>query len=193
MPRIEAPTLAEHRDRRRASLLAAGRELALSQGGRAVTMSAVAASAGLSRTAVYEYFPSTDALLASLVVAEMGRWTDDITTALAAAPTPEEKVRTYVRASLAYVAEGHHRLAAAILEVPMPPECLEALGHLRDELAAPLAAALDDLGVPDAPRAAAHVHGVVEASTRRIEAGSPAGPEIAAAEEFALGGVRALA
>ncbi len=193
MPRIEAPTLAEHRDRRRASLLAAGRELAMSLGGRGVTMSAVAARAGLSRTAVYEYFPSTDALLASLAVEELRRWTDDITAALAGAPTPEEKVRAYVRASLTYVAEGNHRLAAAILQVPMPPECAAALGHMRDELATPLAAALDDLGVRDAYRAAAQVHGVVEASTRRIEAGAAAGPEIGAAEDFAMGGVRALA
>ena len=58
MPRITAPTVAEHRDQRWADLVAAGQELLVTEGPDAVTMTAVAARAGLSRTAVYEYFLS---------------------------------------------------------------------------------------------------------------------------------------
>ena len=193
MPRIEAPTLAEHRDRRRTALLAAARDVALEQGGRAVTMAAVASRTGLSRPAVYEYFSSSDALLATLVVEEMTRWTTDVGAALAAAGTAEERVRTFVRSSLQYVADGHHRLATAIAEVPMPRECLEQLGAMRRTLAEPLAAALRELGAADAERAADFVQGVVTAATRRLEAGAPASSEIPAAEAFALGGISSRA
>ena len=65
MPRIAAPTVAEHRDMRRASLLAAARDLLREGGSSALTMGALASATGLSRPTVYEYFPSTDAVIAA--------------------------------------------------------------------------------------------------------------------------------
>ena len=78
MPRIDAPTVAEHRDMRRASLLAAARDLLREGGSGALTMGALAQATGLSRPAVYEYFPSTDAVIAHLVVEELRRWHEQI-------------------------------------------------------------------------------------------------------------------
>ena len=97
-------------------------------------------------------------------------------------------VQTYPDAD-ALVAAAGDRLATAIAEVPMPQECMEQLGAMRRTLAEPLAAALRELGVADAERAADFVQGVVTAATRRLEAGAPASSEIPAAEAFALGGI----
>src|SRR5210317_1746714 len=108
MPRIDAPTITEHRDQRRAALLAAGHELVLSGGPRAVTMTAVAARAGLSRTAVYEYFASTEDLLAAVLGERMTAWTADVEGALAAAEDPRDKIATYVRVSLELIKDGSH-------------------------------------------------------------------------------------
>ena len=105
---------------RRSALLNAGRELALEHGGRQVTMAAVAARSGLSRPAVYEYFDSTEALLSELAVVELAAWTEEIGTAVERAKSPTDKVRAYIRASLAYIASGRHDLADAIGDAVLP-------------------------------------------------------------------------
>ena len=61
MPRIDAPTVAEHHAQRRAALLAAAEELLAEQGVEAVTPAAVGARAGLARSSVYQYFSSSPA------------------------------------------------------------------------------------------------------------------------------------
>jgi Transcriptional regulator len=110
VPRIDAPTITEHRDQRRAALLAAGHELVLSGGPTAVTMTAVAARAGLSRPAVYEYFSSTQDLLSAVLSERMEVWTQEVDRALAQETSPEEKVLTYVRVSLELISDGSHGL-----------------------------------------------------------------------------------
>ena len=58
MPRISAPTVAQHRMRQRDALLHAATELLVSGGLSAVTPAAVGAAAGLARPSVYQYFSS---------------------------------------------------------------------------------------------------------------------------------------
>ena len=52
MPKIQAPSLMAHRELRRQQLMAAAMELALSEGAQAITVAAVAAKAGLSRSSI---------------------------------------------------------------------------------------------------------------------------------------------
>jgi AcrR family transcriptional regulator len=68
MPKIETQTLSQHRDWRRSQLIDAAAAIALESGGEAVTVAAVAARAGLSRTSVYEYFASSADLAADLII-----------------------------------------------------------------------------------------------------------------------------
>jgi AcrR family transcriptional regulator len=71
MPRIHTENLSTHRDWRRTQLIQAAASIALESGGSAVTVAAVAARAGLSRTSVYEYFGSSAELAADLVIEEI--------------------------------------------------------------------------------------------------------------------------
>lgn len=193
MPRIDAPTIAEHRDQRRASLLAAGNELVLAGGPRAVTMTAVAARAGLSRTAVYEYFASTEDLLAAVLGERMTAWTADVEAALAATRTPQEKVATYVRVSLELIKDGSHGLLVLLSAETLPTHVRRQLSELHATLAAPLNSAVAELGVPDVDLATRYVQGVVEAAARRVAPGQDIDEETAAATSFVIAGLRALA
>ena len=116
MPRITAPTVAEHRDQRRVDLVAAGQELFVTEGPDAVTMTAVATRAGLSRTAVYEYFTSTDELVAVVLGDQMVLWQEALRQRLHAT-SPEtgdlDTVRIYVEVAMGLVADGHHSSGAA--------------------------------------------------------------------------------
>lgn len=193
MPRIDAPTIAEHRDQRRAALLAAGNELVLSGGPRAVTMTAVAALAGLSRTAVYEYFASTEDLLAAVLGERMTVWTADVESALAHARSPQEKIATFVRVSLELIKDGSHGLLVLLSAETLPTHVRRQLSELHATLAAPLSSAVRDLGVPDVDLATRYVQGVVEAAARRIEPGQDIYAETIAATTFAIAGLQSLA
>lgn len=170
MPRISAPTLAEHRDLRRASLLAAGAELIQAGGAPAVTMSAVASRAGLSRTAVYEYFPSTADLLAAVLAEQMQEWIEQVAALLAPEQSPEAAIRAYVRISLSMIHDGSHEIMALLAAETLSAPTRRHLGELHAQLAAPLIAAFADMGAADPMQCAFFAQGVVEAAARRVTA-----------------------
>ncbi len=158
-----------------------------------MTMTAVAARAGLSRTAVYEYFASTEDLLAAVLGERMSIWTAEVEGALAAAVDPEDKVATYVRVSLELIKDGSHGLLVLLSAETLPSHVRRQLTDLHATLAAPLSSAVRDLGVPDVDLATRYVQGVVEAAARRIEPGQDIFRETTAATAFVIAGLRALA
>ena len=154
-----------------------------------VTMAAVATRTGLSRSAVYEYYRSAADLIADVVVDELTAWIDHLAEVVRDIEDPGERLEAWIRASLAYVADGRHALVRAAGDATLPPVRRAQVQALHRELAAPVHNALVDLGTSDADRIASYIWGVVETATRHIEAGRPADDEVDAAIEFALAGV----
>lgn len=187
MPRIDAPTLAEHREQRRDALLNAASSVMRESG--TVTMSAVAERTGLSRTAVYEYYRSSADLIADVLVDELAAWIDHLAEAIDGIEDPRERLVTWIRAALAYVQDGRHALVRAAGDATLPPVRRAQVQTLHRDLAAPVYVALREIGVTDAERLASYVWGVVEAATRHIESGRAADDEVDAAIAFALAGV----
>ena len=186
MPRIDAPTLAEHREQRRDALLEAATTVMRESG--TVTMSAVAERTGLSRTAVYEYYRSSADLIADVLVDELAAWIDHLAEAIDGIADPRERLVTWIRAALAYVEDGRHALVRAAGDATLPPVRRAQVQTLHRDLAAPVYVALREIGVTDAQRLASYVWGVVEAATRHIESGRAADDEVDAAIAFALAG-----
>jgi len=195
VPRIAAPTVAEHRDQRRADLVAAGQELLVTKGSDAVTMTAVAARAGLSRTAVYEYFTSTDELVAVVLSDQMVPWQEALRQRLHAAP-PEtgdlDTVRIYVEVAMGLVADGHHSLVVLLTMDTLTEDVRHRLSAAHAAVAAPVGKALAQIGIRDVDQATNYVHAAIEAAARRITPGHDARAEIAAVTAFTVAGVRAL-
>lgn len=187
MPRIDAPTLAEHREQRRDALVEAAACVMRESG--TVTMAAVAQRTGLSRSAVYEYYRSAADLIADVVVDELTAWIDHLADAVEGVVDPRERLTAWIRASLAYVVDGRHALVRAAGDATLPPVRRAQVQSLHRELATPVHEALRDLGLKDADRVAAYVWGIVEAATRHIESGRPADDEVDAAITFTLAGV----
>jgi AcrR family transcriptional regulator len=187
MPKIAAPTVAEHREQRRDALLEAAASALREDGG--LTMAAVAKRAGLSRSAVYEYYSSAADLIADVVVDEMTLWIDHLAEVVDGVADPRERLERWIREALAYVADGRHALVRAAGDATLPPVRRAQVQALHRELAAPVGAALIELGVADAERLTSYIWGVVEVATRRIETGRPGDDEVDAAITFALAGV----
>lgn len=187
MPRISAATLAEHREQRRDALLDAAAAVLRERG--EVTVAAVASRAGISRTAVYEYYNSAADLIADVLVDELTAWIDHLENAVQGITDPEQRLRTWIVSALAYVADGRHSLVRAAGTADLPPVRRAQVQSLHRRLAASVHASLIDLGVDDAERMASYIWGVTEAATRHIEAGRDADEEIEAAVHFALAGI----
>ncbi len=172
MPRINAPTLAEHQVQRRADVVGAAVDLLIGSGPAAVTPAAVAAAAGLARSSVYQYFPSTGALVAVAVEQAFARATAALGAALAEAGTPGDRVSAYVDAALDAAIDGH-RPMASLAGADLPAECRDRVAELHDQMLEPLVAALRDLGVDDAAGVAGLVNAVLVAAAGQVVRGEP--------------------
>ena len=173
MPRIEAPTVAEHHQMRRAALIAAAGDLLAADGVEAVTLGAVGAASGLARSSVYQYFDSTGSLLAAVVEQEIPRATAHLAAVVARAGDPAEKVEAFVKASLRAATDDNHRAMTALGWADLPPQCQTRLAELHREQLAPLVGALTDLGARDPQITATLIYGLVRAAATAINTGAP--------------------
>jgi AcrR family transcriptional regulator len=193
MPKILAPNLALHRERRRQQLMSAAMELALAGGAESITVAAVAAKAGLARSSIYEYFPSSADLVTDLVIEELESYTQQLAQAVSGVEEPFLRIELWISESLRYVADGRHMLVKSLNTITTPDERKDEIlmGHRR--MMAPLQQSLLQTGITDVRGAAALLASVTDAASMRIDAGNEAELEIQTAVTFALAGLRALA
>lgn len=192
MPKISAPTLVEQRAWRRSQLLDAASAIALENGPTSITVSSVAARAGLSRTSFYDYFSSSSEIVAELISDELNSCTHYLNEKVAAVSAPEEAITAWIEGSLEYVADGRHLLARALSTIELSVERSSQIGIAHRKMLAPLSTPLAQLGIRDVRQALALIHATTESATRRIEAGTDSASEIESTRSFIIAGLRAL-
>jgi AcrR family transcriptional regulator len=193
MPKIETQTLSQHRDWRRSQLIEAAAAIALESGGAAITVAAVAARAGLSRTSVYEYFASSADLAADLVIDELNSFAQELKKISEAGSTPVEAIDLWIEGSLQYIADGRHLLAKALNAIDLPRNRSAAIGMAHGALLAPLRSKLEELGISDINFALTLIQSTTDGASRRIESGDDAELVITSTREFCIAGLTALA
>ena len=173
MPKIQAPTVAEHRAAQRAALLEAAREILAESGAEAAPgLAEVAARAGLARSSVYSYFRSREDLFDALVVDTLPRWTEYVVGQVSRARTPGAKVLAYVEANLHLVARGDHALMCAKAALGQGGDAVaESNRDFHENLQGPLREALAAHGADDPEHMADLVQSVVYSGSRMIEDG----------------------
>ena len=193
MPKIATKSLASHRDWRRNQLVEAAAAIALESGGAAITVAAVAARAGLSRTSVYEYFASSADLAADLVIDELNSFAQELKKISEAGSTPIEAIDLWIEGSLQYIADGRHLLAKALNAIDLPRNRSAAIGMAHGALLAPLRSKLEELGISDIKFAMTLIQSTTDGASRRIESGDDAELVIRSTREFCTAGLTALA
>ena len=171
MPRIDAPTVAAHHAMRHDAIVAAARETLVAEGVSAVTPAAVAAQAGLARTSVYQYYPSTGALVAAAVEAIFAEANAVLSGVVGRVGDPRERIHRYIAAALELAARNHgpfHPLSI----VDLPPMCRARVRELHEELLAPLHAAVEDLGVGDPEIVVGLAFGAISAAAQLVDHGT---------------------
>jgi AcrR family transcriptional regulator len=171
VPKISAPTVAEHRAQRLRTLLAAARDLVAEEGPDALTLGALAQRVGLSRPSVYEYFRSRDDLVAAIVEDEMPRWEAELTASVDQEASPADRIAAYVRAQLSMIRDGRHAAAVALSAHALGDDYRERIRAEHERLMLPLVSALRDAGIPE-PRLRAYlIQGVINAAVPLVAGG----------------------
>lgn len=176
MPRIDAPTVAEHRTRQRHALITAARAL-LAETGGLPSMHAVGRRAGLARSSVYEYFASSDDLMNAVIADVFPDWSQQVHERVAAAPTAGERVWAYIEANVDLFASSELAVAHALAKVVEPDVLRGPMKQFHSQLQIPLLEALAELGDPEPLAAAEMVDALIVHAWRPAEhtSGTPAG------------------
>lgn len=98
MPKIAAPTVAEHRELVRETLVDAAERIL--RAGDPLTAGVVSAAAGIARNSIYRYVDSVDDLRGMVLARYLPAWDKAVADALAAVDDPGDKVVAWVRANL---------------------------------------------------------------------------------------------
>jgi len=165
VPRIDAPTVAEHHARQRRALLDAARSL-LAETGEAPSMAAVGRRAGLARSSVYQYFGSPEALLHAVVADVFPDWTQQVQQRVDDARSPGERVWAYVEANVALFASSEQAVAQALARVVDPSVLRGPMQEFHAKLQLPLREALTDLGEPDVATMAETIDAIIVHASR---------------------------
>ncbi len=195
MPKIDAPTVAEHREHIQAHLVDATE--ALMRSGVAVTASAVSAGAGIARNSIYRYVESVDDLRALVIERYLPAWMAAVEAAMDLARTPGDRVTAWVRTNLTEAgAAGHGWLMEAVRSHPTSTlaqtQVGEAHATMRDTLGGAWLELLDG-DVERAGIAASLTMGILEGGFRQLNAGSPEHLVIELAQKAAESLVHGLA
>ena len=196
MPRIAAPTNAAQREQTQRKILNAFGELLFTHGLPGLTMTDVARTAGVGRTAVYNYFADLEQLLVAYALDETGKFVTDLRTQLAGLQNPVDQLAVYVRIQLEDLTRRHLPPGPAMRSV-LSSESFAKLGVHVGELNSLLIGILRDgmaqrfLPEADVEGLVQLIHGSLTASASRRNADIPDEERIAAAVRFIQAGVGA--
>lgn len=109
MPRINQPSVPEHRAAQHRAVLDAAERLIVDSDGKVPTIAEVAAEVGLARSSVYLYVASGKDLIIQLLLQAIPAWLDSLTAELdRVGSDPAERLAAYVRVTLKLFVEGSH-------------------------------------------------------------------------------------
>ncbi|WP_283133279.1 TetR/AcrR family transcriptional regulator [Rhizohabitans arisaemae] len=126
MPRISAATISEHRAQTLDRVFQAFSRLSRAQGIDAISMTDVAAEAGITRTVLYNYFPDKAALLLAFTERVTAYFIQDYRGALPEGASAAERLGVFIRLQLAGLV-AHPHPGAAELAAALGPEAYQSL------------------------------------------------------------------
>lgn len=107
VPKIIGESLEEHRAEMHRRIFAAFDELLASKGYAEVTLAEIASTAGLGRTAMYNYYPDKESLLLAYTEHETSLYLAELGGRLADVSNPIEQLKVYIRAEMETLAGQH--------------------------------------------------------------------------------------
>lgn len=151
MPRITAPSVAEHHARQRRRILTAAVDLFIERGYDRVSLADIATQVGLARNSLYRYFASKADILVVWFHDELERHVATSAATMADDGDPVQRITAWVDDQLDYAGRPEHALAVIIprIEPELAPDIRAELAAGRERLSGPLREAIAEAGSPD--------------------------------------------
>ncbi|MDS1114030.1 TetR family transcriptional regulator [Gordonia westfalica] len=147
MPRIQAPTVAEHRRQQEQAILD-GAKAILAETGEAPTLAAVGKRVGLARSSVYQYYSSSEQLVAAVLADLLPGWDRFVRDRVDAQTEPGQQIWGYICANVELFVESEQAVANALVRIVDPSVLQEPMQRFHRELQEPLVEALTAHGEP---------------------------------------------
>jgi AcrR family transcriptional regulator len=192
MPRIEAPTVAEHHAARAAELSRLAVEIVETEGAAALSLAELARRAGLSRPSLYSYFRSRDDLVTTICEQAVTVWSQEVIASMNTETDPLLRLRAFVTAQLEAAAASKHQAAFALLDSGLSHEGRKRVMAAHAPLQAALRHAVEEIGLEAATAVIPMVQAVVSSAYGQIRAGADADRVMQGASRFVEGGLEAL-
>ncbi|HEY3710232.1 MAG TPA: TetR/AcrR family transcriptional regulator [Amycolatopsis sp.] len=141
MPKVLGGSIEAHRREVRARVFDVLRAQLYERGFDAITLSGIAAEAGLGRTALYNHFPDKESLLVAFVEDEAARYVTRLRDAVEAEADPVRQLATFVRLQLRVLAE-YHLPPGGALESALAPSAYRRISAHADPITGQLRAVL---------------------------------------------------
>lgn len=171
MPRISAPTVAEHKEKVTAAITSAARELLKEKGYAAMTLGEVAARAGISRTSVYDYFVSKEDVFLAVLEEVIPEWEEEIRSALSGIESPRERISKYIETLIGMAADGICEITSVVRHARLSKFATDSAFELASSLHAPFEVALAELGQQSPDQVAIMASGAIDAAIWLINQG----------------------
>jgi AcrR family transcriptional regulator len=175
MPKISATSIPEHREIQKQKIKVSALEILLAQGPAALNHGNVAKSVGLTRPAIYEYFPSSVNLLEEILVDAFEQSQEVIDSRVKSGDSAQKRLESYLDCILELAARGLHRPATAVSNWPMTATFQVLLKGWHERQIAPLISALIELGIKE-PTSMILIGGLIESAVKAIESGMSPDP-----------------
>lgn len=176
MPKIAAPTVAEHRAMIRTRLIDAAETILRDPSGQ-LTAGAVTSAAGIARNSIYRYVDSVEDLRALVVDRYLPDWLIVVAAAMQSAATPQDRVVAWVRVNLQQAAATGHGWLMEAARSPAPNASIdESVAQAHTGMRNSLTDAWSDLLQPHPDRipiAIGLTVGVLDAGFRQLDRGQP--------------------
>ena len=173
MPKIAAPTVAEHRSNVQRRLVDAAEEILLNGHREQLTAGAVTSAAGIARNSIYRYVESVDDLVGLVLARHLPAWLDAVEARLAEANGPADRVVALVSANLEQASRNGHSWMQDLGGGTPTGQAKEVMERAHSVIRTALSDALRDLTAdPVLARAAAGlIRGVMESGFKQLEVG----------------------
>ncbi len=170
MPKIQAPTVREHREQIRARLIDAAEEILRTDG--ELTAAAVSERAGIARNSIYRYVESVDDLQGLVLARHLPGWLAGVRAALVGMHEPRERVLTWCAANLDQAAESGHGWLMGLRQ-GATGQTESALDTAHGDLAGMLRDAWAELAGPEADFYTQLSQAMLRVGFAAVDAGEP--------------------
>ena len=173
MPKIAAPTVAEHRANIQNKLVDAAEEILRAGEPDRLTAATVASAAGIARNSIYRYVESVDDLRGMVLSRYMPTWLQNVADAIAEIDDPAERLVVWMATNLRESARSGHgwMMVMGRGDMSEATEKVMEMAHaqMRSVLSRSWGELLED---PARARVASGLTGgIMEASFRQLDAG----------------------